>query len=67
MPFRPLRSILASAMFFTLTACSGYTATTPHQPVPPAKVDAPLAQAKASKKPYSPADAFGVRRLCLSA
>jgi len=50
MHFRPLRSVFASAMFLTLTACSGYTATAPHQPVPPAKVDAPLAATAGKQK-----------------
>jgi peptide-methionine (S)-S-oxide reductase len=49
MHFRPLRSVFASAMFLTLTACSGYTATA-HQPVPPAKVDAPLAATAGKQK-----------------
>jgi peptide-methionine (S)-S-oxide reductase len=50
MHLRPFRSVLASAMFLALTACSGYTAATPHPPVPPAKVDAPLASAPGKQK-----------------
>jgi peptide-methionine (S)-S-oxide reductase len=49
MLLRPVRSVLTSGLFFALTACSGFTATT-HQPVPVAKVDAPLASAAGKAK-----------------